>query len=192
MKKNRGGKRNRGRKIKNGKRRGEWAELVFMMRAVDEGLQVSKPWGESVSYDFVVEQARRFVRVQVKSTTFQEGAGYSCSLKDSKGPYRGNPFDFVAAYVIPEDVWYLVPAKKCRGQVSISLHPEMERAKYSAYKEAWHLLRGEKPGRVARIEACVEEWVPEVAADSLRMRLIECPFFVTGPAEVRPVASPRR
>jgi hypothetical protein len=30
--------------IKNGKKRGEWAELVFAARAVRQGLPLSKPW----------------------------------------------------------------------------------------------------------------------------------------------------
>jgi len=148
-------------RIRNGKKRGEWSELRFAVKAMEQGLRLSMPWGESSGYDFLVEAGSgRMVRVQVKSTMFREGAGYSCSLKNSRGPYRGNAFDFVAAYVIPEDVWYLIPRKKIRGKWSISLHPELENAKYSAYKEAWDLVRGDGPGGkgfVDRIEACVEE-----------------------------------
>jgi hypothetical protein len=95
--------------------------------------------------------------VQVKSTMFREGSGYSCTLKDSRGPYKKNSFDFVAAYVIPEDVWYILPEKVVRGMWSIGLNPGLEGAKYNCYKEAWHLLSGEKPGFVARIEACADE-----------------------------------
>ena len=39
---------------------------------------------------------------------------------------------------------------------NIGLNPGLEGAKYNCYKEAWHLLGGEKPGFVARIEACAE------------------------------------
>ena len=109
------------------------------------GLRLSRPWGESTGYDFLVEwESGEFARVQVKSTIFREGGGYSCTLKNSRGPYRGNPFDFVAAYVIPEDVWYILPRKKVKGMWSISLHPGLERSKYGAYKEAWGLLLGER------------------------------------------------
>jgi hypothetical protein len=41
--------------------------MRFMARAAEKGLQVGKPWGESASYDFVVEYGTRCVRVQVKS-----------------------------------------------------------------------------------------------------------------------------
>ncbi len=153
MKKNRWA----GRIIKNCKKRGEWAELVFAVRAMELGLHLGRPWGESSGYDFTVDQGERIVRVQVKSTIFKEGAeGYSCTLKDSKGPYKKGSFEFVAAYVIPEDVWFILPEKIIRGMWSVGLYPKLETAKYRDYQEAWHLLRGERPGTVDRIQACAE------------------------------------
>ena len=145
--------------LRNGKRRGEWAELVFAVRAtgLGLGLALGRPWGESIGYDFTVDSGWRIVRVQVKSTMFREGSGYSCSLKDSRGPYKKGSFDFVAAYVIPEDVWYILPEKVVRGMWSIGLYPKLEKSKYNCYKEAWHLLGGGTPGYVERIEACAEE-----------------------------------
>ncbi len=65
---------NDGSKIRNCKRRGEWAELRFMTRAAEYGLCVSKPWGESSQYDLVVECDGAFVRVQVKSNGVQTRA----------------------------------------------------------------------------------------------------------------------
>src|SRR5689334_22070817 len=103
-------------KIKHHKQRGEWAEMRFMARAAKEGLQVTKPWGETAHYDFAVEYKGRFVRVQVKSTIFREGTGYSCMARGCSGPYVGDLFDFLAAYLIPEDVWYIIPVEKFRGQ----------------------------------------------------------------------------
>jgi len=58
-----------------------------MARAAENGLQVSKPWGETARYDFVVEGAGRFARVQVKSTMFKDRGGYSCSVRGARGPY---------------------------------------------------------------------------------------------------------
>ena len=150
--------------IRNCKKRGEWVELVFAVRAMELGLLLARPWGESSGYDFMVDLGWRIVRVQVKSTMFKEGAeGYSCTLKDSKGPYKKNTFDFVAAYVIPEDVWFILPEKKIRGMWSVGLNPKLETAKYREYQEAWHLLSGRKPGLVDRIEACAEECFGEGA-----------------------------
>jgi hypothetical protein len=154
-------KKNRlaGMKFENCKKRGEWAELVFAMRALEHGLRLWRPWGESSGYDWVVERkGGRMLRVQVKSTIFPEGAGYSCTLKDSRGPYKKNSFDFVAAFVIPEDLWYIIPEKKVRGMWSVGLHPELEKSKYGEYREAWHLLRGEARTVIPRIQASAEEY----------------------------------
>ena len=54
------------------KLRGEWMELLFMTRATEHGLRVMRPWGDSSRYDFVVETGGRFLRVQVKSTSFRQ------------------------------------------------------------------------------------------------------------------------
>jgi hypothetical protein len=103
-----------------------------------------------------VEHEGHFVRVQVKSTMFMDRGGYSCTVRGCRGPYEGDPFDFVAAYLIPLDLWYIIPAEKCQGQGSIALYPRLKKSKYGVYKGAWHLLRGER--RIPRIEACAEEF----------------------------------
>ena len=56
-----------------------------MMRASELGLEVSKPWGDTARYDFIVEKARRTARVQVKSTISRYGTGYSCKVRDCHG-----------------------------------------------------------------------------------------------------------
>ena len=63
----------------------------------------------------------------------------------------------MAAYVFQEDLWYIIPAEMVVGQGSIALYPKLKGAKYGPYKEAWHLLRRERPkaGRI-EIQACVE------------------------------------
>ena len=63
-----------GMDIKHPKRRGEWAELRFMACAAENGLRVTKPWGDCSSYDFAVEHNGHFLRVQVKSTQHQSTA----------------------------------------------------------------------------------------------------------------------
>ena len=127
--------------IKDKKMRGEWAESVFMVRAGENGLPVSKPWGDSKSFDCVVGRPGKFAAVQVKSTIakLETGKGYICSVCSSHKVYEAGAFDFLVAYVIPEDAWYIVPAEKIRGLKSISLCTREGR--YEEYREAWHLLR---------------------------------------------------
>ena len=49
------------------KRLGEAAESAFLAKAIQMGFGVSKPWGDSDRYDFVVDAGGRLWRVQVKS-----------------------------------------------------------------------------------------------------------------------------
>jgi len=150
--------------IKDNKRRGEWAESVFMARAAENGLQVSKPLGESGSFDCVVGRPGKFVAVQVKCTMarLQSGKGYVCSVKSNNKRYRAGALDFLAAYVIPEDAWYIIPAKAIGRQRSICLCSPQ--AKYEAYREAWHLLReAAEPGQ--ETEACAEESAAEESVE---------------------------
>jgi hypothetical protein len=147
--------KNRGMRIKHPKVRGEWVELKFMMRAIELGLHLNKPWGEVMPYDFAIEYRGEFVRVQVKSTMFQDRGGYSCTVRGCDGPYEGDPFEYLAAYVFQEDLWYIIPAELVVGQGSIALYPKLKRAKYGPYKEAWHLLRM-RPALVDSIQACAE------------------------------------
>jgi hypothetical protein len=147
-------------KISDKKLRGEWAEMVFMTRATELGLPVSKPWGESRSYDFVVGRPGYFVAVQVKSTTFELDEGYICSVAGNK-PYPPGSYDFLAAYVVYDDTWYIIPEAKVRGFSKVTLYPESVRSKYQRYREAWNLLgaaAGAAPGRIDSIQGCAEEF----------------------------------
>ena len=159
-------KRRKGRIIKEPKARGEWGESVFMVRAVEQGLPVSRPWGDSNSFDFVVGKPGRFVSVQVKSTTVKNGGGYVCSVRQNNARYARGAFDFVAAYVIPEDVWYVIPAKKLAGRANVTLCSNSGGANFEEYREAWHLLReaaGMQEGEAAEADpesAAEDEEVP--------------------------------
>jgi hypothetical protein len=134
------------------KERGEWVELRFMSTAVERGFKVSRPWGDSSSYDVGVESGSRILRVQIKSTSCRTQFGYLCQFKPGPGTaeYTLGKVDFFAAYIIPADVWYLIPATVLLGEKrkkAMTLLPQNprhpERYKYEWYKEAWALLRNE-------------------------------------------------
>src|SRR5579863_4920277 len=131
--------------LKNCKRRGEWSELQFMARAAKEGLRLAKPWGDSSRYDVVVETGGHFVRVQVKSTANrQPNGGYVCGVHPSAGSglYKQGDFDFLAAYIIPEDVWYIIPGGRIvrPKRTSITLFVTNLTNDWTPYREAWELL----------------------------------------------------
>jgi hypothetical protein len=136
--------------FKNFKVRGEWVELQFMAQAIRHRFKVLKPWGDSSAYDVAVEHGRHILRVQVKSTSFRLNSGYLCGFKPSckTARYTTRNVDFFAAYVIPEDVWYILPCRVVLKARSESLmlcpgrpKPKSDSHRYEKYLEAWPLLR---------------------------------------------------
>lgn len=137
--------------FKTYKQRGEWVELQFMAEAAKHRFAVSKPWGDTQAYDVGIEHGQNFLRVQVKSTTVRSGAGYRCQFMPNylkKRDYSLKEIDLFAAYVIPEDAWYLLPAvlllgKRRRSMAMLCpLVPPKKKAcyRYECYRDAWNLL----------------------------------------------------
>ncbi len=133
------------------KQRGEWVELLFMAEAARRRLAVSKPWGDMRAYDVGIEHGSNFLRVQVKSTTYRCGAGYRCMFKPNhlkKRDYSLKEIDLFAAYVIPEDAWYLIPAALLLGKRRLTMAmlcpvvPPKKKAcyRYEPYRAAWTLF----------------------------------------------------
>src|SRR5882762_10288710 len=119
-----------GTSIKDPKQRGEWAELRFMSRAAEHGLRVSKPWGDSARYDFAVEHGGLFLRVQVKSTTQKRRHCYFVRIQ----LYTDSEIDFLAAYIIPEDAWFILPIEVVmRTPGALTLSPHLETSRHGAY-----------------------------------------------------------
>ncbi len=138
------------------KLRGEWAELQFMARAAGMGFRIAKPLGDSYRWDVVVEHEFGFRRVQIKCTSQRVDNGYLCGTYTSKGHlYTASEIDFLAVYVIPEDIWYIIPISTLAGAYHAFLNPHPRRGvgKFEKYREAWDLLR--QPGRFD-IQACAD------------------------------------
>ncbi len=124
------------------KKRGEWVELKFMAEAAARNLSTSKPYGDMENFDVVVGRPGKFVGVQVKSTSFRHSNGYLCSVSArNHQAYAAGSLDFLAGYVVPENVWYIIPARLIQGKRSIMLYTDSSTAKYEQYREAWELLR---------------------------------------------------
>ena len=86
-------------------------------------------------------------RVQVKCTAHTTEGFYHVDAQRhtrSRGvPYLPGEIDFLAAYIIPEDTWYIIPMEGFFGSTSLLFrrHDDPRPGRYDAYREAWHLLR---------------------------------------------------
>ncbi len=146
------------------KERGEWVELLFMAAAASHGYHVLKPWGDSLAYDVGIEHRGSLLRVQVKSSSARNGTGYFCQFRRNyltKHPYTVDDVDLFATYVIPVNVWYLIPAAvvlKPTRKVGLMVYPvtalKQDRYKYEHYREAWGLLAKTRQDLSRRRKPC--------------------------------------
>jgi hypothetical protein len=147
-----------------GKRRGEAAEAAFLARATHLGFRVLLPWGESNPYDAAVDFGRGLLRVQVKSAG-SYNAGYTIKTTGAQGHvYTLDDIDFLVGYVVPEDVWYVIPAEALGNRATIKFHPRSRRLvkpMFEHYRDAWCLLDcpRKKRGRNDTPKTCRSEEV---------------------------------
>jgi hypothetical protein len=127
------------------KARGELVEIQFLLKAASRGLVVAKPWGDTLPFDFLVGRGQRFHRVQVKSASAlhcRGGYHVCCSHAANKRPYTRRHTDFLAALIIPEQVWYIIPLSALRRRKTVTVYPRRLPSPGSLehFLEAWELL----------------------------------------------------
>ena len=126
------------------KRQGEWVESYFATQALRRGLFVSKPFGDSTPYDFIVDSGACLLRVQVKSVSRPQGNSFRLTLSHGGGAkvgYLPNEIDLLAAYVIPCDAWYFIPISHVAGRKFVRLCPHRpSHRRYEHFRNAWNLL----------------------------------------------------
>jgi PD-(D/E)XK nuclease superfamily protein len=117
---------------------GEAAEAAFLAKATNLGFGVAKIWGESERYDFILDSGQKLWRIQVKSCWRSDGSRYSLKTSASGLRYTSEEIDFIAAYIVPENLWYVIPVcvAACRGLMYLS--PGGSRyLRHEKYREAW-------------------------------------------------------
>jgi hypothetical protein len=125
------------------KQRGDLAEMVFLRKASSMGFAVAKPWADSERYDFVVRAGRRFWRVQVKSVRSKHPKRKHYRVQTTnrfKVGYTADEIDFLAAYIFPEDAWYIFPVAFVENRKILCLTPNSTKSPMQKYREAWKLM----------------------------------------------------
>jgi hypothetical protein len=140
--------------VRNYKRRGEIVEIAFLHTVTNMGFAVTKPYGDSEAYDFIVDSGSRLWRVQVKSCvcrrgfTYHVGAHHRSGMVPGAGPYTAEQIDILAVYIIPVDAWYIVPVNAFSPSKSLAFLPHLPVAagKYEQFREAWYLMACRRNG----------------------------------------------
>ena len=123
------------------KRKGEVAEAAFLSKAIDLGFDVAKPWGDSSQFDFIVHSGPRCWRVQVKSARHQRQRGYGVKVSGNRDSYTEGDIDFLVTYIVPENIWYVIPIGAVQGLSRLWFFPDSRRgSRFEMYREAWCLM----------------------------------------------------
>jgi len=121
-----------------GKRRGEVAEAAFLAKAASLGFGVAKPWGDSERYDFILDSGHHYWRIQVKSTQRYAESHYRVRAAGWRARYTPDEIDFLIAYIVPEDLWYIVPVGALGSRDGLCFYPNgAGKGRLERYREAW-------------------------------------------------------
>ncbi|MGA9967535.1 MAG: hypothetical protein WBQ10_20220, partial [Terriglobales bacterium] len=85
-------------------------------------------------------------RVQVKSTRYMGERRFSITARGCTDAYTEDEIDFLAVYIVPLDIWYVIPVKAFTPRKCLRFYPEDEGSlgRYEKYREAWWLMTGEE------------------------------------------------
>jgi PD-(D/E)XK endonuclease len=158
---------------KNTKITGERSEAAFLHRASNLGFGVAKPWGDSRRYDFILDNGACLYRIQVKCTESIRARAYETratyTVGKGRAVYTRADVDFLAAHVVPLDIWYILPVEVCTPAPMLRFYPHRtaKKMRLEPYREAWHLLQSPddeekmdnagKPRRGLEIQASADE-----------------------------------
>jgi hypothetical protein len=152
--------------VRNTKRRGEIVEIAFLHTVANMGFALTKPYGDSEPYDFIVDSGNRLWRVQVKSCLYRNGLTYWVGARHrsptvpAQGPYTAEQIDILAVDIVPADAWYVIPVNAFSRPPLLAFLPRLPVAagKYEQFREAWYLMacrqKGEPRGGIVTSPAC--------------------------------------
>lgn len=106
-------------RVMNSKNVGESSEAQVLAAFLKAGKIVLMPFGDNQRYDLVVDEAGRFIRIQVKTLRRLKSGSLSfnvCSLTTENGktkhvPYHGQ-IDYFAAYWREGDKIFIIPVEE--------------------------------------------------------------------------------
>lgn len=124
-----------------GKIQGQIIEAKFQYEALKKGFIVSKPFGDSSKYDFIIDMNNKLHKIQIKSTANKAKNRTTYWISSSSYNhklYDKTMIDFIIGYIIPTNDWYIIPITKIKTK-GFRINPDKDK-KYKQFKNAWHLL----------------------------------------------------
>ena len=159
---------------KNTKITGERSEAAFLARAIAMGFGIAKPWGDSRRYDFILDNGECLHRIQVKCTESIRARAYETRPTYTTGKgravYTKKDIDFIAAHVVPLDLWYIIPVEICEPAPMLRFYPHRQAKimRLEPYREAWKLILPKESNHVMDIHASAAESLAELCHSDRR------------------------
>ena len=131
----------------NTKITGERSEAALLAHALHLDLAIAKPWGDSRRYDFIIDNGSCLWRVQTKCTECLRADAYETratyTVGKTRAVYTRADIDFLAAHVVPLDVWYIIPVEVCTPAPMLRMYPhrKAKKMRLEKYRNAWFLLK---------------------------------------------------
>jgi hypothetical protein len=132
---------------------GDVAEQAVILKALQRNWGVSRPIGNSLPYDLVIDVEGELRKIQVKSAWLDETSGnYLIDCRRTKtnrrkmlrSRYESNDFDFAIVFIPPVNVFYVLPIRDFLAYKSTITFVEKEKRQRKPqshkFREAWHLL----------------------------------------------------
>jgi hypothetical protein len=155
----------------NTKRTGERSEAAFLYQATQRRFAICKPWGDSERYDFILDNRPQptvhLFRIQIKCTDCLRAGAYETratyTTGNTRAVYTKRDIDFIAAHVVPLNIWYIIPVEVCTPAPMLRFYPhrKAKKMRLEKYREAWHLLDPPLPNPPITIQACIDPDYPE-------------------------------
>jgi hypothetical protein len=135
------------------KQKGDVAEQAVILRALQNGWGASRPIGDRLPYNLIVDIDGCLIKIQVKSAWFDEKRGnYVIDTRRTKtnrrvmlrATYCANDFDYAIAYIDELGLFYIIPVAAFVSYGSeihlVETEKRQRLPKSAAYREAWDLL----------------------------------------------------
>lgn len=125
---------------------GLFAESVFITECIKRNIEIAQPIVDKWGYDFIIHY-HGYIKVQVKSCSaadirYPNKPTYKINVrkgKHSRDSYNEGDFDLLACYIIPLDIWYLIPFKDITA-TTIRINPSGVKDRYNLYKDNFSLI----------------------------------------------------
>jgi hypothetical protein len=170
---------------KNTKLTGERSEAAFLARAANLGFGIAKPWGDSRRYDFILDNGECLHRIQVKCTESIRARAYETRATYTTGKgravYTRQDIDFIAAHVVPLDLWYIIPVEVCTPAPMLRFYPHRQAKimRLEPYREAWDLILPRQSNHVMDLRGSADQTIyPDAdGLDTHSLVILSAPRF---------------